>query len=156
MALFQAQEVNFTCAQREFKKMSKEALGAMKAVIDSSLTGLIALEAQARANMVSYDITLVPMQLKRAALQAVIDSARQAAKVIPKELALECSQLGRLNTDLENSVMSKLEGAQNAIFEIDNIIAEKASMNAEIGKIVSSKNYLEGVKAEIDKVLSAA
>ena len=142
------------CAVGVFNQMEDDVLNAIKAIILSAKSELVALKAQKEALSLSIDYQLIPLQAKRIALDTLISEARSKTKIIPPYLVTQCPALGSINTTLEAALMGRLEGAENLLFETDRLISEKTATQAQATQLDAGAKFLDDVVETIDEVLS--
>lgn len=145
---------SIACAGAVFAQLPKEALVVMKEVSNTAKTSLNGLKVAKNALKLSLDISLLPLQIKRNALEAIIGDLRGKTRVIPSNLVLQCPQLGGINTALESALLSPLENVSNIIFEIDNLLSSKIQLQAEISQIDAAVAFFDSVIGCLDEALA--
>lgn len=146
---------SIACAGAVFAQLPKEALISIKEVSNIAKTSLTGLKAVKNALSLSLDISLFPLQLKRAALEATVGNLRDKVRVIPSNLVLQCPQLGSINTSLEGALLSPLENILNIVFEIDNLMSSKIQLQAEIAQIDTALAFFTSVIDCINESLNS-
>jgi hypothetical protein len=146
--------IEIPCAKSALAQLEHEVLQAIREIATAAKTSLLALKAQKEALLVSLDISLIPLQVQKQALDSLIETARSNSKIIPTDLVLACPQLGSINTTLEAALLGQLEGVQNLVFDIDRLISEKNITNAQISQFQTGADFLDAIIAAIDDILS--
>jgi hypothetical protein len=148
--------VDIPCAKAVFAQMQREVLGAIKTIASTAKASLMSLKAERQALSLSIDIALLPLKAKKAALDSIIKEARAKTQIIPPDMVVQCPQLGAINTNFEASILGKLEGVSNIIFDIDRLTSIKIDTDAQIAQFDAGIEFLDGVVKSIDEVLSSA
>lgn len=148
--------IEIPCAGDVFAQMETEVLDAIKTIATTAKQGLTALKTQKQALTASLNISLIPLQIKKTALETLISAARNKTQVIPSDLVLQCPQLGAINTTFEAALLGQLEGVQNIVFDIERLISEKTQTESQIAQLDAGSEFLDAVIASIDEVLSTA
>lgn len=146
--------VSIPCAKLVLPQFPKEVLNAIKSIASSAKTGLQTLKATKQELILSMDIALAPLQAKKSALDALLSQAREATKIIPAEMVVQCPQLGAINTVFESALVGQLEGAANIVFDVNRLTSIKTDLNAQLSQIDDGIEFLDAVVESIDEVLS--
>ena len=143
------------CAKIVFAQLPKEVLSVIKEVCSTAKTAFSSLKIAKQAIMLNMDVSLLPLQAKKAILEKAISGVREKTHLIPPELILQCPQVGAINTLLEASLVGSLEGVSNMIFDIDRLQSLKFSISAEIDQIDIASDFLTEITECIDEVLNS-
>lgn len=143
------------CAENVLKQLPTEGLNAIKNLISTAKNGLTTLKTSKQAMSANLDISLVPLQLKKTALEEGISIIRKGTNIIPQDLILQCPDIGAVNTIIEKAISSPLEALTNMVFDINRLLAQKSSTNAEIAQIDDATKFLSDLEDAVDKVLNA-
>lgn len=143
------------CAENVLGQLPKEGLNALKSLISTAKNGLTTLKTTKQAMSANLDISLVPLQLKKAALEEGISIIRKGTNIIPQDLILQCPDIGAVNTIIEKAISSPLETLSNMVFDINRLLSQKSATNAEIAQIDDATKFLGDLEDAVDKVLNA-
>jgi hypothetical protein len=142
------------CVESSFRLLPRDTLLSLKGLISTAKTSLSVLKVAKQKMSLNMDILLAPLQLKQKALQSAIDTIRQGIKIIPQDIVAQCPDVGAINLLIEKSISAPLEAVQNILFDINQLLAQKALVNAEILSIDTSIQFFTDLESSIDTVLS--
>lgn len=144
------------CAQESLKLLQKEVLSTISDLSDSAISALTVLKVQKESLSRSMDISLIPLQAKKAALEAVVGGLRESARIIPTNVIIQCPELGNVNTMIEQALLAPVEGSVNAVFEINRMVGLKAEVSSSITEIDTAIAFFNSLKADINSILTEA
>lgn len=142
------------CVNLVFAQLPKESLYVIRDLSTQAITALAALKISKQTMSLNMDIALIPLQAKKQVLDKLIATARDATKVIPTELILQCPTVGAINTLLESSMVGALEGVSNMTFDIERLESIKSGVKAEIAQIDVAVDFFNGIIDSITEVLN--
>lgn len=145
-----------SCAKETLKLLPKEVLASIASLSVAANAALSVLRAQKQALAVSLDIQLIPLQAKKLLLETAVGGVRESTKIIPSNLIIQCPDLGKINTMLEQSLVGPIEGAINAVFEIDRMVSLKSEVSAALQEIDTAIDFFTSLSADIADILSSA
>lgn len=145
--------IEIPCAEAALSRLPPEVLQAIKSVASTAKTGLQGLRQQYNAARANIDINLAPLELKKAALEKLLNAAKDQLKIVPAELVAQCPQLGTLNTTLSTALLSPVENIETIVFDIDRLNSVKADFNAKLDSVDSGIEFLEAIVDAIDNIL---
>lgn len=143
------------CAVDVLKQLPKEGLKELKSLISTAKTGLNTLKTTKQALSANIDVSLIPLKLKKAALEEAISIIRSGTNVIPQDLVIQCPDVGAINSVIEKAISSPLEALNNMLFDINRLLSQKSSTTGEIAQIDASVKYLDDLGKAIDEVLNS-
>lgn len=135
--------------------MPRDVLVNLNTVLSTVDGSLQTLKVSKQALSTAMDIALIPSKAQKVALNAVIDTVKQNTKIIPSDAIILAPELGKINTYLETALTAPIEGAVNAVFEIDRLTSIQAEVTATISEIEEAINFIADIKDAIQDILSS-
>lgn len=134
--------------------MDRVPLNAIKEVVNTIKTSLGVVRQGKEIMSSSLDVAMAPLLAKKVLLTNAIEKAKTSLNVLPPDLVAQNRQMGMLNTIVNDTINTTFDYAEHILFDLNHLAAEKTLVLADLSKIDSITDFLDGILTAIDQVLA--
>lgn len=138
------------CVRSILCTLSQAVLGALDAIIQTSIALLTAQQATITAQLLALDVAALPVQVVFDQTTALIEETRSYANLVPLNILGACADLGDLATTLNDTLDEGLAEAQTIKNDIVGLLSfkeELAALNQEISDTLAFYEEIKNIIA---------
>jgi len=142
------------CVREILCGLSHAVLRTMQGIIDGQVAILQAQIVLIQTQILQYDVLAIPVEITRAAAQAVIDTVRQSVVLIPLNLISNCVDLGDFNLNLSQSLDLATSVVDDISFEATRLLSYRDELNSLISELNGAIDQFTDIRSVMDQCLA--
>lgn len=142
------------CVKTILCSLSDAVLASIQALIDGQVALLQAQIVIFQTQLLQYDILSIPIEVTRAAADAIVSKVKESIALIPLNAISNCVDLGDFNLNLQQSIDVSLSVADDLLYEATRLLSFKEELNAIINELNNAISQFTDIRGIIDQCLS--
>jgi len=142
------------CVKEILCGLSDAVLRTLQGIIDGQVAILQAQIVIIQTQILQYDILAIPVEITRAAAQAIIDTVRQSVALVPLNLISNCVDLGDFNLNLYQSLDVATAVVDDIAFEATRLLSFRDELNSLVNELNTAIDQFTDIRGVIDECLA--
>ena len=139
------------CVKSILCGLGDAALRSIQALINSQVALIQAQILIYQTQLLQFDILALPVEAAQAAVQSIVDEAREAAAIIPLNQISECVDLGEFNVNLNDALNLVLAGFDDITAEAISLLSYRDELNAIVEELNATITQFTDISGVIDE-----
>jgi hypothetical protein len=142
------------CVKQILCSLSDAALASIQALIDGQIALLQAQIIVFQTQLLQYDVLSIPIEIAKAAADAIIDEVKESAFLIPLQAISNCADLGDFNLNLQQSIDVATAALDDISYEATRLLSYKEELNAIVNELNNAISQFTDIRGIIDQCLA--